>query len=153
MRQENTDSFSQPSKRLSSSESKMDSIEMGNSTDYVRKLKIHSTILFSSTLIIGLLFKMNNFHLISIWFDCLQRKTASASSNINDSPSSIGEVNSNNRSSSSVKILSNISLPPYRPSLSSQNLLHTQQTSQGNVAFYNSHCSHDSAWKLMIFSH
>lgn len=59
----------------------------------------------------------------------MQRKPAA-----NDSPSSLGESCSNNRSSSSVKILSNISLPPYRPSISSQNSSHnTQLTSQGNL--------------------
>lgn len=58
-----------------------------------------------------------------------QRKAISSSSNINESPSSLGECSSN-RSSSSVKILSDISLPPFRPSMSSFNSAHTQQSSQ-----------------------
>lgn len=64
---------------------------------------------------------------INKFIETLKRKAAST----NDSPSSLGENGANQRGSSSVKILSNISLPPYRPSLSSQNSSNTQQTSQG----------------------
>lgn len=120
MAQDQTDLFSQGSKQLPSGERKVHSLELSNLTAYV---SVPSNWLRIFTFI------RRNWFFFSFSFSIawIQRKPAS-----NDSPSSLGESCSNNRSSSSVKILSNISLPPYRPSMSSQNSSHnTHLTSQG----------------------
>lgn len=71
---------------------------------------------------------------INKFIETLKRKAAST----NDSPSSLGENGANQRGSSSVKILSNISLPPYRPSVSSQNSSQNHPTTQGKLKRLNS---------------